>query len=94
MTFEVNGTRVTIRGDLALKKDKMSLKMMAKTWSDSDKGFLVELRGLNVDEQAHEDDRSYKTHICPDLSKNCQGSIVEFSKYLMGYHRRGLLIIE
>lgn len=48
MEFEVNGTKVVIRGDPTLTKAEVSLKMMAKTWSSTDQGFLVELQGLNI----------------------------------------------
>lgn len=48
MEFDVNGTKVVIKGDPTLTRTKVSLKMMVKTWSDSDQGFLVEFQGLNV----------------------------------------------
>lgn len=50
MTFVVNGSKVTIRGDPGLTRAEVSLKMLAKSWRDSDQGFLIELRGLSVNE--------------------------------------------
>lgn len=49
MTFEKGGEKVTLKGDASLTKAEVSLKMLQKTWKDSDQGYLIELRGLNVE---------------------------------------------
>lgn len=43
-------SKVTIKGDPSLTKAEISLKMMTKTWSEVDQGFLIELRGMNIEE--------------------------------------------
>lgn len=56
MTFNLGDRMVTLRGDPSLTKMEVSLKVLTKTWSDSDQGFLVEFRDLNINEQKDEED--------------------------------------
>lgn len=50
MTFDREGEKVVIKGDSSLTKAEVSPKMMHRTWLESDQGFLVELRALNLEE--------------------------------------------
>lgn len=51
MKFETNNQKVTIRGDPALTRAEISLKMMAKSWQEDDQGFLVKLRDLSLEDE-------------------------------------------
>ena len=45
-TFIQNEKKIVLRGDLSLKKTRVSLKHMMKTWTPYDQGFLIECRAL------------------------------------------------
>lgn len=42
MTFDKGESKIAIKGDPALTKAEVSLKMLNKTWSSLDQGFRVE----------------------------------------------------
>lgn len=56
MSFKRDGKKITIKGDSSLTRAEVSLKSLNKKWSESDQGFLVELRALTLEEQLSESD--------------------------------------
>lgn len=56
ITFKLGEKKVIIKGDPSLTRVEISLKMLTKSWNESDQGFLVELKDLNLNEQRDEED--------------------------------------
>lgn len=50
MTFEKEGKKLSIKGDASLTKAEVSLKMLHKSWTETDQGFLVEIEEMNREE--------------------------------------------
>lgn len=55
ITLEAGDKKVTIQRDPALTRAEASLKMLAKTWSKDDQGFLVEMRELTLEDEKEEE---------------------------------------
>ena len=50
LTFTGNGKQICIKGDPSLTKAHISLKSMFKTWGEQDKGFQIECRAVEVND--------------------------------------------
>lgn len=50
MTLESDGQIVEIKGNPALTRAELSLKMMTQSWEEEDQGFVIEFKGLNLNQ--------------------------------------------